>query len=214
MIAHAHQEISGPTRFRPGGPSRFGDGGVTVHYTPGEEVYAQEEDAAGCVYRLLKGAVRTSHLLADGRRQVGDFYYAGDMFGVETGSTHRFAAEALTACEVLVLNRSASSTPEVDRMICSAMAIELARTQEHMLLLARTTAPEKVARFLLDLADRFNVDLVTLPMSRQDMADYLGLTIETISRMLGRLQANGFVEFVGARQFRICRRTGLAQLAA
>ena len=191
-------------------------GAARLTFRQGEEIYAQDENAE-LIYRLVRGAVRTSHLQADGRRQIGDFYYEGDVIGVEIGSTHRYSAEALGDCEVLAMRRTGSAAYDagrLDRMIWQATAAELGRAQSHMLLLGRATAYEKVARFLLDIADRFRGELVSLPMSRQDMADYLGLTIETISRMLGRLQAEGLVEFVGARRYRIRRPGVLAGMAA
>ncbi|MBX9460418.1 MAG: helix-turn-helix domain-containing protein [Brevundimonas sp.] len=190
-------------------------GAARLTFRQGEEIYAQDEDA-DLIYRLVSGAVRTSHLQADGRRQIGDFYYQGDVIGVEIGSAHRYSAEALGDCEVLAMRRTGSAAYDagrLDRMIWQATAVELGRAQSHMLLLGRATACERVARFLLDLAGRFRDELVSLPMSRQDMADYLGLTIETISRMLGRLQAEGLVEFVGARRYRICRPGALAGMA-
>jgi CRP/FNR family transcriptional regulator, nitrogen fixation regulation protein len=191
-------------------------GALHMDFAASDEIYGQGE-AADLIYFLVKGSIRTSHLLTDGRRQIGDFYYEGDVFGVETESQHRFSAEALTACEVMVVRRSGSTAfapARVDKLLWAATAMELGRAQAHMLLLGRATACERVARFLLDIADRLRGDLVTLPMSRQDMADYLGLTIETISRMLGRLQADGLVEFAGCRHFRIRHRIGLARLAA
>lgn len=191
-------------------------GAVSLTFQAGDEIYAQDEDA-DLIYRIIRGAVRTSHLLADGRRQIGDFYYEGDVIGVETGGTHRFSAEALGACEVLAIRRAGSAaydTGRLERMIWRATATELQRAQSHMLLLGRATACERVARFLLDIAARFRGEVVALPMGRQDMADYLGLTIETISRMLGRLQADGLVEFIGARQYRIRRPGALSDLAA
>jgi len=191
-------------------------GAARLTFRQGEEIYAQDEDA-DLIYRLVSGAVRTSHLLSDGRRQIGEFYYEGDVIGVETGATHRYSAEALGDCEVLAMRRTGSAAYDagrLDRMIWQATAVELGRAQSHMLLLGRATAYERVARFLLDIADRFRGDLVSLPMSRQDMADYLGLTIETISRMLGRLQAEGLVEFVGIRRYRICRPGALGGTAA
>lgn len=200
----------------PGGAPDEWIGAARLTFRQGEEIYAQDEDA-DLIYRLVRGAVRTSHLLADGRRQIGDFYYEGDVLGVETGPTHRYSAEALGECEVLAVRRSGSAAYDagrLDRMIWQATATELGRAQSHMLLLGRATAYERVARFLLDIAARFRSELVSLPMSRQDMADYLGLTIETISRMLGRLQAEGLVEFVGARRYRICRPGALAGMAA
>ena len=171
-------------------------GAVSLTFQAGDEIYAQDEDA-DLIYRIVRGAVRTSHLLADGRRQIGDFYYEGDVIGIDMGSSHRFSAEALGACEVLAIRRAGSvayDTGRLERMIWQATATELQRAQSHMLLLGRATACEKVARFLLDIAARFRGEVVALPMGRQDMADYLGLTIETISRMLGRLQADGLVE--------------------
>ena len=191
-------------------------GAARLVFRQGEEIYAQGEDA-DLIYRVLRGSVRTTHLQADGRRQVGGFYYEGDILGVEVGETHRFSAEALADCEVLALRRSGSAAYEsgrFDQMVWAATTCELRRTQAHMLLLGRATASEKVARFLLDIADRFRGEFVVLPMSRQDMADYLGLTIETISRMLGRLQADGVVEFSGSRRYRIHRPAFLTELAA
>lgn len=191
-------------------------GAARLSFKQGEEIYAQDEDA-DLIYRLVRGAARTSHLLADGRRQIGDFYYEGDMLGVEVGEAHRYSAEALSDCEVLAIRRSGSAaydTARYERMIWKATANELNRAQSHMLLLGRATACEKVAHFLIDIAERFRGDLVALPMSRQDMADYLGLTIETVSRMLGRLQADGMVEFFGARNYRIRRFGALSDLAA
>lgn len=210
-LAHSHPF---PNAVTPGHEDWAGAARLT--FRAGEEIYAQDE-SADLIYRLVSGAVRTSYLLPDGRRQIGDFYYPGDVLGVETGALHRFSAEALGPCEVLALRRSGSAAYDagrLDRMIWQATASELQRTQSHMLLLGRATACEKVARFLLDIAERFRGEIVALPMSRQDMADYLGLTIETISRMLGRLQAEGLVEFVGARRYRIRRPGALEDLAA
>ncbi len=210
-------ESPNPTTFPfAAGPGDEWDGALRMEFAAGEEIYGQEE-ASDLIYRLVKGSIRTSYLLADGRRQVGDFYYDGDVFGVETGPQHRFTAEALTACEVMVVKRSGSvafASGRVEKLVWAATATELGRAQAHMLLLGRATACERVARFLLDLADRFRGDLVTLPMSRQDMADYLGLTIETVSRMLSRLQADGVVELAGCRHFRVRQRSNLMRLAA
>ena len=207
------------TSIVPAGPATFaGDwaGAVRLTFRPGEEIYAQDEDA-DLVYRVIRGSVRTIHLQSDGRRQVGDFYYEGDMIGVDVGASHRFSAEALTDCEVLALRRSGSAAYEkghVERVMWAATISELQRTQSHLLLLGRATACEKVARFLMDIANRYTGEFVILPMSRQDMADYLGLTIETISRMLSRLQAAGVIEFSGARKYRIRSPSCLSGMAA
>jgi CRP/FNR family nitrogen fixation transcriptional regulator len=190
--------------------------GLRMHFAAGEEIYAQEEEA-DLVYQLVSGAVRTTRLLSDGRRHIGDFHYPGDLFGLEAGPQHRFSAEALADCEIVMVKRTAlkrhgAEGERLERMIWEATARQLERTQDHLMLLGRKTACEKVASFLLDIAERFGGDVSTLPMGRQDMADYLGLTIETVSRMLTQLQADGLVEFCACRRFRILRRGALARV--
>ena len=140
---------------------------------------------------------------------MGDFYYPGDLFGLEPGPDHQFGAEALTDCEVQKVRRSAiraaAGEAELDRAILDATRRELARLQEHVLMLGRKSAREKVACFLMSLAHDQADDNIRLPMSRQDMADYLGLTIETVSRMLTQLQGDAIVEFPSHRRFRVKR---------
>jgi len=190
--------------------------GLRMTFAKDEEIFCQDEDA-DLIYIVVSGAVRTTRLLSDGRRQVGSFYYPGDLVGLETGDTHRFSAEALSESTLLVIKRSALKTfagdEEIDRAIWEATRRELERTQEHLLVLGRKTACEKVASFLMDLAEREGADEVALPMGRQDMADYLGLTIETVSRMLTQLQGASVVEFEGCRRFRVKRWDALERLA-
>lgn len=179
--------------------------GVRMHYARQEEIYAQQEDA-DLIYQVVSGAVQTTRLLSDGRRQIGDFYYAGDIVGLEMGDTHRFSAEALSDAVIMVARRStleqAVGVSEVERFMAAAAWQELSRTQAHLLLLSRKTACERVASMLLAVASRGDdARVVTLPMGRQDMADYLGLTIETVSRMVSHLQAAHVVEFEGCRRF-------------
>ena len=192
------------------------EGAARLTARMGEDVYVQGE-AADMIYLLTRGMVQTSHVLADGRRLIGDFYYPQDVIGVEADETHRFSAEALSDCEFLVLRRTGSSAyppGRLERLVLKATALELERAQLHMMLLGRTTACERVARFLQDVAQRSLGEVVPLLMSRQDMADYLGLTIETVSRMLGRLQAESIVQFIGARRFRVRRPQALAGRAS
>lgn len=189
--------------------------GVPMSFAREEEIYGQEEEA-DLVYQVLKGAVRTSRLLSDGRRQIGDFYYPGDVFGIEPDEEHLFSAEALCDCVVLVVKRSAlrdTAWIAFDRMVHTAARRELKRAHEHVLLLGRKTAREKVATFLLNIVERVSGDGARLSMSRQDIADYLGLTIETVSRMLTQLQVSRIIEFVGLRDFRVVNRAQLAHLA-
>jgi CRP/FNR family nitrogen fixation transcriptional regulator len=171
--------------------------GVRMSFEKDEEVYAQEEEA-DYVYRVISGVVRTSRLMSDGRRQIGAFYYPGDVFGLEAGPYHRFSAESLADCEILVVKRRAmrmgADGEQLERQLWAAATHELERAQEHLLLLGRKTACEKVASFLIDICDRSPAGAGLLPMGRQDMADFLGLTIETVSRMLTQLQGQDLVE--------------------
>lgn len=190
-----------------------GEVGARLRFPRDEEIFAQDEEA-DLLYRVICGVVRTTRLANDGRRHVGDFYYPGEFFGLQRGETHRFSAEALTDCEVLVLRRARAidGDPVVQRLIWEATSQELERARERLMLLGRRTAFERVAGFLLDAAGRADGDPVELPMGRQDIADYLGLTVETVSRMITQLQADGAVTFLDCRHFRILRRAALAQL--
>lgn len=213
MTAQVLSEAPAP-RVNPAGA--FGAIGVRMHFATEEEIYAQEEEA-DLIYQVIEGSVRTSRLLTDGRRQIGDFYYPDELFGMEAGDEHRFSAEALSDCTILVAKRSAvhhcgDERERLEKLIWAATTHELARTQEHLFMLGRKSACEKVASFLMLAAERVRGDLTTLVMSRQDMADYLGLTIETVSRMLSQLQSGGIVEFVGCRSFRVIHPSGLARL--
>jgi CRP/FNR family nitrogen fixation transcriptional regulator len=166
--------------------------GSPISFVRNAEIYGEKEPA-DCIYKVLSGTVRTYRALIDGRRQVGAFYLPGDMFGLESGEEHVFSAEAVVDAKILVIDRSlvvslAACDNEVARQLWALMGRELQRTQDHLLLLIKT-AHERVSAFLLEMADRIeSSDEVELTMSRQDIADYLGLTIETVSRMLTQLE--------------------------
>jgi CRP/FNR family nitrogen fixation transcriptional regulator len=165
-----------------------------------------EGDRAAFFYKVVSGAIRTSKLLSDGRRQIDAFHLPGDIFGIESGDEHRFTAEALGAATVIVYRRCgletlASGDATFSRQIVAAMMRSLERAQDHMLLLGRKSAMEKIATFLLDMAERFaEADHVDLPMSRTDIADHLGLTIETVSRSLTQLERQGVIELPAHRR--------------
>ncbi len=188
--------------------------GVPMNFGKDEEVYGQDEEA-DLVYRVIDGAVRTTRVLSDGRRQIGDFYLKGDIFGLETGPRHRFSAEAVRNSQILVVKASAlkSAGADLERLDHMTTRRELDRALEHVLLLGRKTAHERVASFLLDLVHKAKAPVIDLPMGRQDIADYLGLTIETVSRMLSLLQSNRIVSFCATRQFRVINLDGLMDLA-
>ena len=169
-------------------------------------------------YKVMSGAVRTHKLLSDGRRQIGAFHFAGDLFGFEAGDVHRFTAEAVTGATVLVfkrrtLERLAARDLDVARWLWALTARNLDHAQEHMMLLGRKTATERVATFLLEMDECMQpAGSITLPMSRRDIADYLGLTLETVSRTMSQLQNEGAVELLGTRQVALHSRAKLRAL--
>jgi CRP/FNR family nitrogen fixation transcriptional regulator len=170
-----------------------------------EQIFT-EGDRAAYFYKVVSGAVRTSKLLSDGRRQIDAFHLAGDIFGIESGDEHRFTAEALGTATVIMYRRCSLETLACGdagfaRQVVAAMMRSLERAQDHMLLLGRKSAMEKIATFLLDMAERVaGDDHVDLPMSRTDIADHLGLTIETVSRSLTQLERQGVIELPAHRR--------------
>jgi CRP/FNR family transcriptional regulator, nitrogen fixation regulation protein len=190
--------------------------GTAMPFAADAEIYGESEPAH-YLYQLQSGAVRTYKVLLDGRRQVGAFYLSGDVFGLETGDAHTFSAEAITKCKILVINHSAliaraRTDQEVAFQLWALTGRELRRLQDHLLLLIKN-APERVAAFLLTMAERLAADnSVDLPMSRRDIADHLGLTIETVSRSLRQIESTGAVEFPSRRRFVLHDRSALNRL--
>jgi CRP/FNR family nitrogen fixation transcriptional regulator len=193
--------------------------GFVMRFSRGEEVFGEEEDA-DFVYKVVSGAVRTTRVLSDGRRQISGFHLAGDVFGLELGGAHRFSAEAVVDCEVAlvrrtVLDRACERDGSATRELWSLAARDLERLQDHMVLLGRKSALERVASFLLDMARRSpSAQAVDLPMSRTDIADYLGLTIETVSRTFSQMERDGMIALPAARHVLLSDRRGLTDLAA
>jgi len=187
--------------------------GVAKSYRREREIFA-EGDSTELVYKVVSGAVRSLRLLSDGRRQITHFYLPGDIFGVEFGGGRRAGAEALCDAVVVVARRSSvACEPEQTMRLWRHAISELQRSEDHVLTLGRRSATERLARFLVDLADRLGGgDVFDLPMSRQDIADYLGLTIETVSRTLTQLQANRLIELQGCRRVRFPDREALEAL--
>jgi CRP/FNR family transcriptional regulator, nitrogen fixation regulation protein len=187
--------------------------GVAKSFRRESEIFG-EGDATDLVYKVVSGAVRSFRLLSDGRRQITHFFLPGDVFGVEFGRERRAGAEALCDAVVIVARRStvASDVDQSMRLWRHAVG-ELQRSEDHVLTLGRRSATERLASFLIDLADRLgSEDAFELPMSRQDMADYLGLTIETVSRTLTQLQAERLVELQNCRRVRFPDREALEEL--
>ena len=195
--------------------------GMQMVLTRGEELFA-EGDEAEYFYKVVSGAIRSYKLLSDGRRQIDAFHLRGDIFGLEAGSEHRFSAEAVGDVQVIAYRRSRlSAIIEQDAVfrdrIMTATLRNLQRAQDHMLLLGRKTAQEKLATFLLDMAERLSGDdeHFDLPMQRSDIADHLGLTIETVSRTLTQFTRSGLIRLPPAgRSISLCNRMALKRLDA
>lgn len=191
--------------------------GPHVTFGRDEEVFGEGENADN-VYKVVRGVVRAFRILADGRRQICEFYLPGDCFGLEAGLFYRSSAEALTDTQLIVVRRSAltgtaAEKPDLARRLWRLAVRDLQRSQDHVLMLGRRSAAERVASFLMDLARRMAAGAVLeLPMSRLDIADFLGLTIETVSRTFTQFQESGLIEVSACRSVRLCDRIALQGL--
>jgi CRP/FNR family transcriptional regulator, nitrogen fixation regulation protein len=192
--------------------------GAPMSFSRNTEIYGENEPA-DYLYKVVSGSVRTYKIFDDGRRQIGGFYFPGDMFGLEHGDSHQFSAEAIDNCVVIVVKRSglvalAERDGDIARQLWSHTAAELQRVRAHMLLLIKS-AEQRVACFLIEMANRKSShEVVELPMSRQDIADYLGLTIETVSRTLTHLEAKAAIALPSSRRILLRNRTALIRLDA
>ena len=188
-------------------------------YRKDEEIYGEGEPCE-YVYQVICGAVRTYKLLNDGRRQIGAFHLPGDVFGLDAGATHRLTAEAIADTTVRLVKRrsleaAAGSNVQVAHNLWTMTASDLRHAEDHMLLLGRKTATEKVATFLLEMDRRLaKAGMMALPMCRRDIGDYLGLTLETVSRTLSQLSDQGILMFSSARQIVLRNRQRLADMVA
>jgi len=192
--------------------------GAPMPFSRNAEIYGENEPAE-YLYKIISGTVRTYKVLNDGRRQIGAFYLPGDIFGLEVGDEHSFSAEAIVDCKVLVIKRSAvislaARDNDVARQLWTMTARELQRVQDHIMLLIKT-AQERVAGFLLEMSARAPAgNEVELPMSRQDIGDYLGLTIETVSRTLTQLENSAAIAVPSSRRIVLRNRAALTRMNA
>ena len=183
---------------------------ITMHGAEAE-IYAQGE-LAKSLYHIEFGAVRIYRLLADGRRQVVAFHVAGETFGFEAGNVRSFFAESIVPTGLTVV--------DIGHEGCySSQLIELAlremiRAQQHLLVVGRHSALEKVAVFLVDLAERQgDLDVIDIPMTRTDIGDYLGMTIETVSRSLSKLRDDGILRLRSSRSIEVLKPSHLRRLS-
>ena len=208
--------------FRPQRPSvepplfRFDESrGMEKTYDPNDEIFG-EGAPVNLIYKVVRGTVRNCKSLRNGRRMIDAFRLPGDIFGFETADEREYSAEAVDDVAVIVVRRSmfAKGAP-----VCGCgreewTAAELRRVQEHTLLLVKN-ARQRVASFLLEMQRRSrDVAVLRLAMSRNDIADYLGLTIETVSRTMTQLEASGVIELRMSRQIVLRDPMALLELEA
>lgn len=194
--------------------------GNTVSVQREQEIHGQGEQASSC-YRILSGCVRMVKLMEDGRRQIGEFLMAGDLLGFDALDTHDFAAEAVSHVVLRryprrMVDALAESNVGLARRLRDLTSVSLRTAHTRLLLLGRKTASERIATFLLEMAERLpqgRAHVLDLPMSRTDMADHLGLTIETVCRILAHLRRDGTVVIErGSIEIRDC--VALQQMAS
>ena len=190
---------------------------------PAKVTLFEQGALAGSVFNVTEGIVRLYKSLADGRRQIVGFALPGDFLGLALMDRYSVAAEAVTDVRVCRFARQAflsyvDARPHLLRRLHEFAGHELSLAQDQMLLLGRRTAAEKIAAFLLNLQTRYSrigasSITVPLPMNRQDIADYLGLTIETVSRTLTRFRSEGLIEIPCQSEVVILNRRKLESLA-
>lgn len=182
----------------------LGSAGTIIRIEKGSEIIAQGDAADHC-FEVLEGCVRSVQRLEDGRRHVGEFLLPGDIFGLDAAGAHEFAAEAVTTVAVRRIRLAtvelyAEEDAGFARRLRRHLAAQAKSARRRLVLLGRLTAAERVAAFLLEMTERLEgatEGAVDLPMNRGDMADYLGLTIETVSRCLSDLKRGGVIGVKG-----------------
>jgi len=183
----------------------FRGAGVVAHFRKNTEIYA-EADPSEYFYQLHSGAVRTVKFLTNGRRQIGAFHFPGEMFGLEDGPIHCFGAAAICDTTVRIMKRSrlmalAQQDAELAAGLWTLTAAALRHTLEHLLLLGRHTAEERLTSFLLEMAARGSGGrIVELSMSRRDIGDYLDLSLETVSRTFTKLERKAAIDMSTSRR--------------
>lgn len=211
-IAPSALQMSNAGLLAPDGVLRLENGlpHQTLTYSANAEIYGQGE-ASTALYQVVFGTVRLYKLLADGRRQISAFHVAGEVFGFEAEGNHHFFAEAVGSVAVRFFRKPLD--PTTSAIILPVALKALVRAQEHLLVIGRQSASERVAAFLVDMQERQGgLSTVELAMARSDIADYLGLTIETVSRIFSRFKERGLIRLSGARTVTIVRPDALCAL--
>jgi CRP/FNR family transcriptional regulator len=187
------------------------------------DILVREGDPATNLFNITAGSVRVYKLLPDGRRQIVGFLFAGDFLGLATGDRYAFSAEALSTGSACRFHKKAyrkllGSLPDLETALLDRASHELQAAHNQMLLLGRKTAVERLASFLMDLSHRDRRAggegrIILLPMTRAEIADYLGLTTETVSRVTSRLKVRGVIRLLTLHSLSIEKPAELATLA-
>lgn len=191
--------------------------GARRSFARNEEIYAERDTSDGW-YKVIAGTVRICKLLADGRRHIAEFCFAGDCFGFDILGERTFSAEAIGDVVVMRYPRPATErlldgNPQFARRLCDMTLRDLAHAQNRTLQLGKMTALERVANFLLEVAERRDSRrVVDVPMSRSDIADYLGLTIETVCRVLSGFKRDGAIAISTPHRIELSDRDALELL--
>jgi CRP-like cAMP-binding protein len=189
--------------------------GTDVAFAKNGQLYGEGE-VPTYLYKLVSGLARSYRMTAEGRRRIVAFYVPGDLFGFEAGNSHMLSAEAVTNARVRMVKRAtimniASHDDEVARQLWLCASREIRRNQEHILQLGRP-AHARVASFLLEMTRRIpSTDTVALSISRLDVADYLDLRLETVSRTMTRLARSGAITLSSSRKITIRNRAVLIE---
>jgi CRP-like cAMP-binding protein len=200
-----------------GNPSPLEQLATVVRCDVDDIIYHREEQARYW-YRIIIGAARKCSLMTDGRRQVLDFLLPGDVFGFGAHDTHHFSTEVITAGTTIAryprrrAEELAERDPQIARWLWEKAFESISRLQARTLILGRTSALARVSAFLLEWADRCNEPasaVISLPMSRYDIADYLAMAVETVSRALTALRTRQVITFRSTRRLSICDRHAL-----
>jgi len=181
----------------------------SVSFYPANTTIYGQGDITGPLFLVEFGTVRVCHTSSDGRRQIMSFCRAGDVFGLEIGDEHAACAESVDGAGIRAL-RAADNAGFAQRLLSLALR-RFAQIQNHLLLLGRMSANEKMASFLLDLADQQDSgDIINLPMQRNDIADYLGLSFETVSRVLRVFKDKSIIRLQSVDRIEVLDFTALA----
>jgi CRP/FNR family nitrogen fixation transcriptional regulator len=218
-----HNDALDRTGSAAGGVARSGqlDALVAFEQIGGRRSFARNEeifvegDAADCWFRVISGTVRLCKLLADGRRHIAEFFFSGDCFGLENVPERLFAAEAVSDVRIprRATERLLDENPSLARGLRDMTLRDLANAQIRMMTLGRLSAPERVATFLLDMFERRDATrILDLPMCRNDIADYLGLTIETVCRVISSFKRDGVIDIPTPHRVELRNRAALEAL--